>query len=334
VERLERIYLMEKLLRSRRVVPADLFISRLEVSRATFKRDLEFLRSRINVPVVWDADAGGYRIDSDLPESELPGLWFNAEEALALLTMHQLLGEIGEGMLEPHVAPIARRLEKILGSRGHAAGQVRDRIRLLQMARRPVNAAQFGMLAQALLERRRLLVRHFNRGTGDTLERVLSPQRLVYYRDNWYLDAWCHLREGVRSFAVDAIQQASQLQESSVDVASDELDRELATGYGIFAGSNVRWADLRFSASRARWVSSEQWHPAQRSRVESDGSYRLELPFSDSRELLMDILKHGGEVEVLAPQSLRDEVARHLAQALARYGPSSGGGSSAEPGPP
>jgi len=141
----------------------------------------------------------------------------------------------------------------------------------------------------------------------------------VHYRDNWYVDAWCHLREDVRSFAVDAIRSAAPVGKRARQVAEKELDEVLSAGYGIFSGRSTSWARLRFSAERARWVSAEEWHPGQRGSYESDGSYVLEIPFSDPRELVMDIMRHGSHVEVLAPAALRAEVARQLRGALTAY---------------
>lgn len=319
MDRTERFYRIRRLLQSRRLVPIDVFLGDLEVSRATFKRDMAYLRDRLSVPVVWDRDAGGYRLEADDPSQELPGLWFSASEAHALLTMHHLLASIDPGVLDPHLGPIAERLERLLASHGHAAAEVRHRVRLLHAIRRPVDSGQFAVLAQALLDRQRVRVTHFNRATGESIERDLSPQRLVYYRDNWYLDAWCHLRNGLRSFAVDAISTARMLDEAALDVTDAVMDRELASGYGIFSGAEVAWAELRFTSGRARWVARERWHPQQKSHFESDGSFRLAVPYSDPRELVMDILKHGAEVEVLGPRELRDAVRDELRRAVRRY---------------
>jgi predicted DNA-binding transcriptional regulator YafY len=321
MDRTERFYRIQQLLRARRAVPLEDFLSGLEVSRATFKRDVEYLRSRMNVPIVWDRVAGGYRLDTAESGQELPGLWFSAGEAYALLTMHHLLENLEPGLLEAHLAPLMGRLEKLLGSRGHAAAEVRRRIRILHAARRRMPAHHFETIARALLERRRLRIRHYHRATDVRAERTVSPQRLVHYRENWYLDAWCHLREDLRSFAVDAIETAHLEDVAAESVPDGELDARLASGYGIFSGERLEWATLRFSPQRSRWVSAEQWHPQQRSRVEADGSYVLEFPYSDSRELLMDILKHGPDVEVLAPESLREAVRRQLERSLERYRP-------------
>lgn len=57
---------------------------------------------------------------------------------------------------------------------------------------------------------------------------------------------------------------------------------------------------LRFTPEQARWVADEHWHPQQQSRTLADGSYELSVPYSDSRELVMDILKHNPAVPVWA----------------------------------
>jgi len=79
----------------------------------------------------------------------------------------------------------------------------------------------------------------------------------------------------------------------------------------------VQWATLRFSPERARWVAAETWHLQQRGRFEPDGRYVLELPYADPRELVMDILRHVPEVEVLGPPALQSLVREKLMSGLA-----------------
>jgi predicted DNA-binding transcriptional regulator YafY len=82
----------------------------------------------------------------------------------------------------------------------------------------------------------------------------------------------------------------------------------------------VEWATLRFTPERARWVAPEQWHPQQRSRVEADGSYVLEVPYTQVPELLMDILKYGADVEVVGPAELGEAVAAEIGRMAQRVG--------------
>ena len=322
MDRTERFYKIEQLLISRRVVPISDFLDELEVSPATFKRDLEYLRDRMNMPIEWDRDAGGYRYTSNQPDgrsSTLPGLWFNASEVHAILTMQHLLANLGNGLLSTHIFPLQTRLKALLGSADHSAEEIGKRIKLEHATRRTLPLQCFETIATATLCRKKLLITHFNRQSGQKCTRTISPQQLLFYRDNWYVDAWCHLRNGIRSFAIDAIRKADLIDASSVEVPQQELKEYFEKGYGIFSGSKVSWAKLKFTPERARWVSAEQWHPEQRSAYDAKGDFLLEVPYSDDRELLMDILKHGTEIEVLAPMALRNRVRIALESTLAQY---------------
>ncbi|HXG29770.1 MAG TPA: WYL domain-containing protein [Nevskiales bacterium] len=322
MDRLERFYRIDQLLNERRTVPLPVFLDELQVSLATFKRDLEYMRSRFNAPIEWDRELRGYRwgkAAAQAPKYELPGLWFNPSEIHALLTMQQLLHELEPGLLTPHVAPLLARLEALLEAGEGPARQVRSRVRVLHMARRAGKLPNFGVVARALLDRRRLQIAYYNRERDELSARTVSPQRLVHYRDNWYLDAWCHLRDDLRSFALDAVREAAVLDQKAKDVPEKELSEVLGSAYGIFSGRPKARAKLRFSPLRARWVSQEAWHPDQKGTFDDQGRYVLEVPYADDRELIMDILKYGPDVEVLGPAELRRKVAERLAEAAQRY---------------
>jgi predicted DNA-binding transcriptional regulator YafY len=326
MDRSERFYKIDQLLKERKVVSFAAFRESLGVSRATLRRDIDYMRDRFNAPIEYDREANGYRFGKPRagPRYELPGLWFSAQEIYALLTTLQLLTKLQPGLLDGQVNPIVERLRAILGRGDHSWKEIADRIRVFQPERRESQAEYFSVIAAGLLKRRRVWIRHYKRQNDRETEREVSPQRLVHYRDNWYLDAYCHLREDLRSFAVDAIRDARLLDTRTKEVPKTELDDYLASGYGIFAGRNVQWATLKFSASAARWVSAQNWHPKQRSRVESDGSYVLEIPYSDDRELVMEVMKFGPEVEVLEPAPLRARIKELHRQALHRYGGDAG----------
>ena len=323
MDRTERFYKIDQLLQTRRpVVPVRVFLDELGISLATFKRDLEYMRERLNAPIVWDRDLNGYRFEEPAakgPKYELPGLWFSPQEAQALLTMEHLMEELEPSLLGPHLAPLRTRLTALLSMGEHSADEVRRRIRVIPFGARKHEPKHFAMLASATLGRQRLRIAYFNRTRDETTEREVSPQRLVYYRANWYLDAWCHMRTDIRSFSVDAIRAAELVTTRAKEVSEADLDAVLAAGYGIFSGKKVQWATLRFSAARARYVALEDWHSKQRARWEKDGRYILEVPFSSDKELAMDILKHGAEVEVLEPKSLRVTIGQMVKEMAAKY---------------
>lgn len=322
MDRTERFYQINQLLESRRVVPREVFLEELGVSLATFKRDLEYLRDRLNAPIVWDREQGGYRFDlqeGEGPEYSLPGLWFNATEIYALLTMNRLLEDVQPGLLGPHIKPLQTRISALLAEGEHGLDEVEQRIRVVHLGARQVDPEYFGLVSRAILSRRRLAFDYYNRTRDDVTARVVSPQRLTHYRENWYLDAWCHEREALRCFALESIRNARLLDEPAVDVDEALLKAELESGYGIFTGSQTQHARLRFTPTRSRWVAGEHWHPDQKGWFDEEGYYIVEFPFADARELAMDIMRHGAEVEVLAPASLREDVRKALEAALGQY---------------
>jgi len=322
MDRTERFYKVDQLLNDRRSVPMNTLIEELGISRATVKRDIEYMRDRLNAPITWDRSLRGYRFDRSMPGAEkynLPGLWFNDQEIFALLTMYQMLSNLGNGLLTPHIEPLLARLNALMGSQADSADEIRKRIRILHMAARTDRPEQFEAVASATIRRRRLRIAYHARSSDEGTEREVSPQRLVHYRDNWYLDGWCHLRNGLRSFSLDAIKAAELLDRKARHVAEKTLNEVLASGYGIFSGKADKQARLRFTPRQARWVASEQWHPEQVSTFLKDGSYLLEIPYSNDGELIMDILRYGADVEVEAPAGLRRKVKQRLEEAAARY---------------
>ena len=326
MDRTERFYKIDQMLVERRVVSFEALRAVLEVSPATLKRDLLYLRDRLHAPIAWDRAAGGYRYAGKPAgpraggQFELPGLWFNGREIHALLTMQQLLANLDQGgLLSPHVQPLMARLNGLMGSADDSAEEVRRRVRIIGMAARKLDIGQFERVGSALLRRKRLRITYRARGTGADSDREISPLRLLHYRENWYLDAWCHMRRGLRSFSADAITRAEILEKPARDISEKHLNAILGAGYGIFSGKRVRWAKLLFTPQRARWVETEQWHPRQKGQMRADGAYLLELPYADDRELAMDILKYGPDCEVLEPVELRARVRERLAATLSLY---------------
>lgn len=322
-----RIYQIDQMLANRRFVPRKELQDRLNVSWATLKRDLAYMKDQLCAPIMFDHDLGGYRFEKEGegsrigPQYELPGLWFSAEEIHALLTMQHLLSNLDTGgLLGPQIKPLLARLTGLLGTADNPVEEIQRRIRIQTVGARKFHLDHFQAVGSALLRRKRLVIRYYARGKDEVTEREVSPQRLMHYRDNWYLDAWCHLRDGLRAFSVDSIQHAEILDKRAKDVSDKRLDDVLGSGYGIFSGDEVTWAILRFTPERARWVASEQWHPNQEGRILKDGSYELKVPYSDDRELLMDIMKYGGDCQVVHPTELRHRALVELRRSLERNG--------------
>lgn len=318
---LDRFEKILRLARRRAGVAMDELKSELEVSQASVKRDIRFLRDRMGCPIEWVAKKQRYFV-RELPGGgryELPGLWFDASEVVALLTMVHLVEGVEPGLLVEQLAPMKERLRSILLAGNTSAADLESKVKLIHFAPRKVEPKHFRTVATAVLEGKQLSLQYLRRDKQEHTARVISPLQLVHYRENWLVDAWCHLRQELRSFALEAIEEVTALDTPAVSVSSEDMRAHFQSGYGIFAGKANQRAVVKFTPARAQWVSLETWHPDQASRVLDDGSYELEVPYSNDEELLMDLLRYGPDVEVLAPPELRARMLEKLTAAANKY---------------
>ena len=316
---IERYYAYQTLFSGRRAIPKSEILKKLEISSATFKRDLTMFRDRLNTPIIYDRDLGGYKLENPDALQQLPGLWFSQEEALALMTIQTMIGQLEPGLLGPKLKPLQTRLNKILETQGADAKTLSQRIRVVHAGKRRLPLKSFEIVAKATVDRKQIEIVHLNRQTGESIKRTISPQQLIHYRDNWYVDAWCHLRGGIRSFAIDAIENCVLMDKDAKELDSEQLQQQMQSGYGIFGGQAKAWAELKFTVERARWVQHEEWHPDQKGTLHKDGTYTLEVPYSDERELIGDILRMGSDVKVMGPAQLTKQVKTIVQNLLKKY---------------
>ena len=317
---IDRLFSLDQIFRSHRYpVPTTVLMEKLGCSRSTLQRTIAHLRDFRNAPII-NERSRGYYYDPKAEAFELPGIWFRADELEALLVMDHLLNHVQPGLLNQHITPLRERLKGLL-----AAGVPKrpefptHRVRILRTHARKLTADQLIPVASALVERLQLSCEYSARSKGSVKQRRVSPQRIVYYRDQWYLDCWDEDKQALRTFSVDRMRKIEVLDQPAHELAEEKLNALLTSGYGIFSGRAQHLACLRFSAERARWVADEQWHPDQESRFLEDGRYELTVPYSDPTELAGDILRHGAEVEVAAPAALAKQVRDQLKRALAQY---------------
>ena len=230
-----------------------------------------------------------------------------------------MIEQLEPSLLGPKLRPLQKRLDDMLTQQGLDAQVLAQRVRLVHAGKRRLKLKAFELVAKATLERKQLSIHHYNRQTGENREREISPQQLVHYRDNWYVDAWCHMRKEVRSFSVDAITDCKLIEKQAKELNPDQLRAVMQGGYGIFGGEASAWAKLKFTPQRARWVKREEWHPKQKATELADGSYVLEIPYADERELIGDLLKFGADVEVMGPPALRATVKKIVVSTLVLY---------------
>lgn len=311
----DRIYALHHFLGQRRPRSLRELAAALECSEPTVKRLIGYLRDHFNAPIQYDREQFGYHYVRSAERFELPGLWFSESELYALLAAEQLLEQAEPGFLSERLRPLRDRIRQLLGE-GAPGADLAGRVRIKRQGRRACSAASFRAASDAVLRQRDLSFTYQGRVRDEAGRRRVAAERLLHYRDNWYLVGWCLQRRAWRYFAVERISAPIRVEPRRSRPTSAAPDED---GYGLLIGEQVSEALLRFSPARARWIADEVWHPHQQQRWLPDGRLELRFPIGDHRELLLDILRYGDEVEVIAPNDLRMTVIARLSAALSRY---------------
>jgi predicted DNA-binding transcriptional regulator YafY len=321
MSKVERLYHLHNILNQRRTpISRHDLMERLECSQATLYRLVAELRDFLGAPLEQHPDTRHFYYDRSYDQPfELPGIWISPDELQALLTARQVLGNVQPGLLEGELDSLQGRISALLRQKGVETDEGDSRIHIQAVAGRAVPEHLFQDVLGALIKRQQLHIHYHGRRRDEVSERDISPQRLTQYKNSWYLDAWCHRAGGLRSFALERVREQSLLEGEALDVDAAELAAHFDQSYGIFSGPAKHIATLRFTPEMSRWVAEEQWHPDQQGEMDASGGWTLKVPFSDPRELIMDIMRYGAEVEVISPRSLRDSVAASARDAALIY---------------
>lgn len=309
--KLDRLQQLHRLFAShRRPIPLKKIADRLECAERTAHRLIEDLQNYFAAPIAYSREANGWHYETGGDKFELPGLWLTSSELQSLTLLLSVLENFSEGLLSEELGVVEKQIHRLLVARGIDPSTLSEHIKVLPLGNRHVPGKIFQHVGESLLARQRLTIR-YKSYSHQLTTRSISPQTLVHYRDNWYLDAFCHLRNDLRTFSLARIVSLESIAEPAQEIARDELQSHFGESYGIFAGKAKHTAKLRFFPEIAREISMQQWHPEQIGEWDGD-SYLLSFPYSNPSELIGDILRHIPNVYVEAPVALRKSVQEKL----------------------
>jgi len=284
---------------------------KLECSAASIERYLTELRDTYSLEVEYKREFNGYVLEQDSEDDiELPSHLFTTDEINAILLIEQIINDLEPGFLESDTQVVKQHLANIRQKFSGGKQLENNRIRMINIGKRQGNIKNLSQITQAVLKNKQITIEYDPRSITRSASkaRKLSPQRLTHYRDNWYLDAWCHQKEDLRTFALERITKISVHKSTAKKLSEKKLNDHYTPTFGIFGGKIQNIAVLKFTPHRSQWVAEEIWHHQQKGIWLEDGSYQLEIPYGNDLELIGDILKYGDQVEVVAPSELREKI--------------------------
>jgi predicted DNA-binding transcriptional regulator YafY len=304
--------LEELLLLSPGGLSATELAAQLLVDRRTVYRDIDFLSAQ-GVPL-WQQD-GRFGLNRT---RYLATVRLSYQEAIALVLAGLLLARTLDER-NPHVIAALRRLATTLPDiPSTQLKRAADRVE----ANRP-NPAQVAVLetiAEGWGNGRKVQIAYRSPRSGELRQRIIAPYALEPTASAIYIICHDDWAGAIRTFKLARLEGAQLLDEAYAIPPDFDPEAHLAGSWGIMSGEQVTEVTLRFNATARPFVVERQWHPSQRIQATSDGGCLLHVQVSEPLEMQPWIRSWGPQVEVIAPQWLREHIAADLQQAAAQYG--------------
>jgi predicted DNA-binding transcriptional regulator YafY len=288
-----------------------------ECSIKTAQRSIEFFRCRLHAPLEYDPVRRGYHYADDA--FQLPVMRLSEAELLSLLISKKLLSDSAAGALGDELGLIAGKLGAMLSENvpHHTDPDRAFSFRVSEVT--PADPSLFGCVSNALLMSRLLTFNYYSPAGNRSTSRMVEPHHLVNYMGAWHLIAFCRMRNDWRDFLLSRISDCLVSDEQFPPRSEAEWKPFLTNTFGIFQNRESFPVVLLFSPVRSRWIRGQVWHPDQKTEELSDGALKLTIPVSHEAEILMEILRHGSQVEVLEPKWLRGRVKKEIKKMTKKY---------------
>ncbi len=308
MSQIERLYWIDSQIRRQHYPNADSVCQQFGVSRRTAYADRRHLTDHLGAPLIHDRRRGGWAYTD--PTYLLPFLALTEREAA---TLRRALLAAREYLADPDAGPVgalAQRLQPFLPSLDETTAEsVGGAIQTAAGVGAP--PALLDDCRRGTQERRLLRLSYYSAHRDAHTERVVRPHHLLHWRGEPYLIAWCETRHGWRDFFLGRIREWELLPRRDAFTRDPDFDTEayLRDGFALRHGEALVTVRVRFSPYQARWIRERCYHPSQQCREREDGGLEMTLEVAGTAEVKRWLLGYGAEVEVLAPPSLRSELA-------------------------
>jgi predicted DNA-binding transcriptional regulator YafY len=311
----ERFLWFEQRAKAKKYPNATVLAEKFEMSTKTAQRDIEFMRDRLNCPLLYDKHEKGYYYSDDA--FSLPAVYLSPGELSSLLIARKLLKDISDGSVASELSSAVEKITRVIEKHTADAEAIDEILSFQIIEYTPTPEGIFTTVLEACLKKKSLAFTYTSPAYDEKTERTADPYHLLNYMGTWHFLGYCHKRKDLRDFVLSRMSEVKITEESFTMPKSFDVTGYMQSGFGIYKGDALKEVTLRFSPLKTKWVKSQIWHKDQKQKLLKDGSLELSFPVASFREVMMEILKHGADVEVIKPKALRDlikEEAKEIAK--------------------
>ncbi len=279
----------------------------LEVGVRSIGRDIEFMRDRMSLPIVYDDVRHGFFYDGEV--TAFPSLTISEGELFALAVAEKALQQYrGTSFEKPLMSALQKVSESLPDSISLHLSEWNESISFRTSAEAVLNLGTFDKLAQATSRREQLEIAYRKPGAKAPEKRIVDPYHLANVNGEWFLFAYDHMRKAIRTFVPARIISIKKTGKTFEKDPNFSIREELGSSFGVYSGKGKHKVLIRFSARVADYIREKKWHPSQKLHQLRNGELELQMTLSSLVEVGRWILQWGGDARVLAPRELRESI--------------------------
>ncbi|MBI5641504.1 MAG: WYL domain-containing protein [Nitrospirae bacterium] len=288
-----------------------------EISVKTAQRDIEFMRDRLNCPLIYDESLKGYHYEDET--FSLPLMYLSSAELSSLVVARKLLQDISGSCIGDEITTAVDKITSIIKKHAVSPDSIDDVMSFHLIDYSPAPEDIFRTVLEACLKKKKLSLNYSSPARKEDTTRCVDPFHLFNYMGAWHLIGYCHLRRSMRDFKLNRITNPRMLDEGFSLPRGFSARHYFQSSFGIYKGRDKQQVVLRFTPETAKWISDRIWHRDQKTKTLRDGSLELSFPVAAFSEISREILKYGSGVEVIKPEGLRQFIKAEINKAAKIY---------------
>jgi len=194
----ERFLWFDHKARTKRYPNTTALSKEFEISPKTAQRDIEFMRDRLRCPLLYDQSRKGYCYRDET--FSLPMIYLSSEELSSLLIAKKMLQGIGGDFIKQELSSAIDKITGILKKHSLAEDELENTLSFQMVEYSPAPEEIFKVVLNSCIKTKCLSFTYYSPSSDERIERTVDPYHLLNYMGTWYLIAYCHLRNEIRSF--------------------------------------------------------------------------------------------------------------------------------------
>lgn len=290
----------------------------LEVCTRTIKRDLDFMKERLRLPIEYDELHYGFHYTQ--PVDKFPGTPITEADMFALLVAHKAVAQYRGTSFHQPLETAFRKLTSQLDQHGrYTLDSLDEALSFRPFAPEDTDLEKFQAVAEGVQQHRELQFSYRNLGARQAQARRVRPYHLACIENHWYLFAWDVHRQAMRTFVLTRLSEPKLTNKRFKRPKTFDADEYLKGSFTVFKGGDDYEVVVDLDAWATDLIRGRTWHPSQEFSELPGGCSRMRFRLNSIEELDRWVLSWGIHATVVRPKALAGRIWKIAADLAARY---------------